>query len=104
MTSRFSRTVAAVAVIWLFAAAALTFQLWPNLPRSNLQWILFLAFGPPLYVGGEAFFGWLLSERHGRAISIRKFSVGRLAVALSVLLVLCLVTWWLSRFLTVSAA
>jgi hypothetical protein len=72
----------ALAMAWLFIAWLLLIQLWPHLPHTALQWFLLVAFGPPLYVLGEGFFGWLFSPKHGKAISDREFSFVRVLLVL----------------------
>jgi hypothetical protein len=89
-----------VASAWLLVSALLVFQMLPTLPRSLLQWCLFLGFGPPLYVLGEGFFAWLFSPAHGYAIENRPFSVLRIVVALPVMLVFMALSWWLSGLLS----
>lgn len=94
------RRLPAIAAVWLVVALLLAIQLWPQVPRSWLQWFLLFAFGPPLYVLGEAFFGWLFSVSHGRAVSPRTFSLARIAIALPAVLALFALLWWLSSWLT----
>ena len=89
----------ALAIGWLFIAGLLLFQLWPNLPHTSLQWFLLVAFGPPLYVLGEGFFGWLISPKHGKAISDRKFSFVRVLLVLPVMLAVFAFCWWVSWLL-----
>lgn len=55
-----------VAVIWL--AAAFGALCYGPLPRTSREWIFFIAFGPPLYILGEAFAEWIRSTRISRAI------------------------------------
>jgi hypothetical protein len=95
------RTLLAGAVVWLFIAGFLAVQLWPDLPHSALQWVFLVVLGPPLYVLGETFFGWLFSPEHGAAISRRRFSIKRIAVVLTIVLAAFAVSWWLSWLLTV---
>jgi hypothetical protein len=97
------RRFIALAIAWLLVAAFLVFQFWPDLPKSYLQWLLLVVFGPPLYVLGEAFFGWLFSLRHGQSISPRPFSPIRILVALPVVLAFLALSWWLSWLLTRAA-
>src|SRR3546814_2663224 len=47
------RTLLVVALVWLLVAGLLTLQLWPDLPEATLQWVLFIALGPPVYLLGE---------------------------------------------------
>jgi hypothetical protein len=95
-----SRTLVGGAVAWLFLVALLVLLFLPNLPQSALQWVLLVVLGPPAYVLGEAFFGWLLSREHGTAISRRRFSIKRIAVLLLVFLAVFALSWWLSLLLT----
>ncbi|MFZ2652078.1 MAG: hypothetical protein WA210_18425 [Burkholderiaceae bacterium] len=94
------RWLPALAILWLLIAAFIAVQLWPQLARSQLQWLVLIALGPPFYVLGEAFFGWLFSEAHGRAISTRRISVTRIAVALVLGVAWVALCWWLSWLLT----
>jgi hypothetical protein len=94
------RRVPAVAAVWMVVAAFLASQLWPQLPRSWLQWFLLFAIGPPLYVLGEAFFVWLFSGSHGRAVSPRAFSFARVAMTVDVAIMLFVFSWWMSLWLT----
>jgi hypothetical protein len=89
-----------LALVWLVLAGLLLFSLWHDLPRTSLQWVLLLAFGPPLYIFGEAFFEWLFSLKHGQAISQRKTSPIRILLALPVMLALFALSWWVSWQLT----
>lgn len=95
-----SRTLLVGAFAWLSLVALLVFWLLPNLPQTALQWVLLVVLGPPAYVLGEAFFGWLLSREHGAAISRRRFSIKRIAVLLLVFLAVFALSWWLSLLLT----
>ncbi len=85
---------------WLFIAGFLIIQAWPDLPHTSLQWFLLVAFGPPLYVLGEGFFGWLFSPKYGKAISAREFSFVRVLLALPAVLAFVAFCWWVSRQLT----
>jgi hypothetical protein len=84
------------ALAWLFIAGLLMVEFLPNLPRTKSQWLLFISFGPPLYVLGDAFVGWLFSTQHGQVISPRGFSVARVLIVLPVVLVLIALGWLLS--------
>ena len=75
----------AVAVGWLFLVGLLALQFWP---KTQMEWLLLVVVGPPVYVFGEAFFGWLFSEAHGNKISSRQFPWLRVALAVVVLLVI----------------
>jgi hypothetical protein len=89
-----------LALLWLAIGSFLIFQLWPDLPHTKLQWFLLIAFGPPIYIFGEAFFGWLFSAKHGKVISQRKFSFARVLVAFPVVLALFALSWWVSWLFT----
>lgn len=89
-----------IAVVWLIVAGFLFVQLWPDIPQSKAQWFLFVALGPPLYVLGESLFSWVFSPAHGKAISDRTFSFRRIAVALPIILAVCVLCWWLSWLLS----
>lgn len=91
------RIIAWGAAAWLFVAAALLLYVWPDLPQSPRQWALFIAFGPPIYALLELGGNWLFSERHGRAISNRSFSVARITLALFGVIAAIAVCWWLTR-------
>ena len=97
------RLLVPFALVWLVAATILAFQFWPELPQSKLQWALLVIFGPPLYVIGEAFFGWLFSKAHGESVSPSNFSLKRILIALPVVLAFFAISWWLSWLLTRSA-
>jgi hypothetical protein len=92
---RWSRTLLVGATVWLVIAGLLVVQLWPYLPHSALQWVFLVTFGPPLYVFGERFFSWLFSHEHGTAISQKRFSVKRIAVALAAAVPAIGVSLWL---------
>ena len=96
------RTLLSLAVLWLVVAGLLLLQFWPAIPHSKVQWFMFVALGPPLYVLGEGLFTWLFSPAHGRAISNRAFSFARIAIALPVVLGAFALSWWLSWLLTKS--
>lgn len=98
------RTLLVVALVWLLVAGLLMLQLWPDLPESTLQWVLFIALGPPVYLLGESFFAWLLSRRHGQFISPHGFSFKRILVELAVLLSFIGFGGWLLSLLRHSVA
>ncbi|MDQ3059755.1 MAG: hypothetical protein M3R45_09535 [Pseudomonadota bacterium] len=89
-----------IASLWLLVAGLLTLMLWPDLPATQTQWWLLIGLGPPVYVLGEAFFGWLLSRNHGHSLSPRRFSVVRLIVALPVVLEVFALGWWVTGLLS----
>lgn len=69
-----------LSVAWIFLAGFLILQSLPDLPKTNLGWFLLVVVGPPIYVAGEVFFGWFLSDEHGRKISNKQFSLLRMAL------------------------
>lgn len=71
---RTSRIIFLVAIAWLFMAAILALQFWPNLPASASGWAALIAFGPPLYVLAEGAAEWAWSSRSGRSISLHPSS------------------------------
>ena len=71
---KFGRAALAVAVFWLVIAGILALQLWPSVPHTAKGWLAFIAFGPPLYLLGEALFEWLRPRRPGRALSAHSSS------------------------------
>ena len=75
-------------------------MLWPDWARTQIQWLLLIGLGPPAYVLGEAFFGWLLSRDHGHSLSPRRFSVVRIIVALPVVLGVFGLGWWVTGLLS----
>lgn len=85
-----------IALLWLFVAGLLMLMLWPDWPHTPIQWFLLIGFGPPVYILGEAFFGWLFSKKHGRDLSPHRFSIFRIFVALPVALVFFVLCGWLA--------
>jgi hypothetical protein len=71
-------------VAWIVFALALLVLVLPSVPTSTLGLFLFVLFAPPIYLFGEAFFGWVFSEEHGRQVSTRQFSLARILLALIV--------------------
>ena len=86
ITPKWLSLLPALALLWLVIGCFLAFQLWPDLPHTKLQWFLFIVFGPPIYILGEAFFGWL-------------FSPDRVLLALPIVLSLFALSWWVSWLL-----
>ena len=90
-----------IALVWMIVAGLLVVSFWPALPSTWLQWLLFIAFGPPVYVIGEEFFGWVFSSRRGAAISNRRFSLKRILFGVCVMLVCLPIAWgliWLGSY------
>jgi len=90
---RWIRALPLAALAWLFLVALLTLEFGPNLPKSTSGWLLFVIVGPPLYILAEAFVGWMFSSQHGYAISPRRFSLARLLIAGSVVLLRVVLVW-----------
>jgi hypothetical protein len=62
-----------------------------------VQWLTYLLIGIPLYLLGEAFFGWLFSPEHGRRISSRSFSPARILVAIPAAAIAIVLAWLFHR-------
>src|SRR5262245_26802584 len=86
-----------IALCWLLIGL---YVLRVNAVKST--WVFYVVLGLPGYVLGEAFFGWLLSRRHGLALSRAKFSATRIAAALLVAIVFVVVSAWVSSVLSIS--
>ncbi len=85
---RWVRLLPVLAFAWLFVAGLLLLQFWPVIPQSKIQWVLFIALGPPLWVLCEAASEWLFSKRLGYSISLSGFSYRRILFGLIVALVI----------------
>lgn len=81
-------------LVWLLVASLLLLSAWPDIPRTGYQWALLLGLGPPLYLLSEAVCVWLSSPARGWAISRKRFSVVRIAIALPVALAWFALAWW----------
>lgn len=68
---------------WLFLGGLMLLFNLPRVPRTRVGLLLFIIIAPPFYVLGDGFFGWLFSDKHGRSISSRSFSVLRILAALT---------------------
>jgi hypothetical protein len=90
------RWVIYLALTWLFIASLLTLYLWPALPRSGTEWLLFLAFGPPLYILGEGVMAWFWSSRLGLAIWNHPSSVVPIFFGVVIGGVVVAFVWWAS--------
>jgi hypothetical protein len=88
---------------WLLLAAFILVQRLPWVPRTPLEWLLFIGFGPPLYLIGEALFSWLLSSGSGYRISTRMFSALRMLFAPLCGVLFLGLAWYLSSLLGVGA-
>ena len=90
-----------IAVVWLLAVGSLLVALYPHTPHSTAGWFVLLTLGPSLYLLGEAFFAWVFSPQHGRAVSKRSLSALRITLALAIVLPLFLAQFrlfqWLSK-------
>ena len=96
MTTQRVRTqyIVVAALSWLLVGS---FLLWANAVQSN--WVFFVVLGLPGYVLSELFFGWLLSLRHGLALSRASFSFTRIAAALLLAIGFVVVSLWVSSLL-----
>ena len=97
---RWVRFLPVLAFAWLFVAGLLLLEFWPAIPQSKTQWALFIAFGPPLYILGEALSEKLYSKRRGYGIAPPGFSFKRVFVALATTLVVIAFMWGVSWLLT----
>lgn len=77
-------TVLVVAVFWLVVAGILALQFWPSVPHTAKGWVAFIAFGPPLYILGEAFSEWFWSTRPARALAAHPSSGFRILIGVVV--------------------
>lgn len=84
------------AVAWVLIAGLALVQLWPIVPASSAQWLLFIVLAPPIYVVTEASWGWIFSEKHGNSISRQKFSLLRVLMAFPFILGVFLLGWWVA--------
>lgn len=96
MVSKRLRLSMVIAAFWIMLAGFVLIEFLPNIPRTILQWSLFVAFGPPLFVLAGELFGWIFSVRHGYAISDAKFSILRILIALPFAIAWLLCCWRLS--------
>jgi len=83
--------VIVVALCWLLLGA---FVLWVTAVQS--RWVYWVVLALPGYVLGELFFSWLLSRRHGIALSRSRFSFTRIAAALIVAIGFVVASLWVS--------
>lgn len=83
------RNVFFFAAVWLLVAGIALITVWPRIPRDTAEWIFLLVFGPPLYLAGEAFFGWLLGPERRYSGAQRFF----LALGIIILYVAGLLAW-----------
>lgn len=95
------RFLPVLAVAWLAIAGLLLLEFWPSIPQSKSQWALFLAFGPPFYLLGEAVSERVFSRRRGSGIAPAGFSLKRVLVgvpiALAVIALLVGAVWLLIK-------
>ena len=77
---KIGRAALAVAIFWLVVAGILALQFWPSVPHTAKGWVTFIAFGPPLYMLGEAISEWLWSTRAARALAAHPSSGLRIFV------------------------
>jgi len=81
---KLGRTVLVGAVVWLVVTGILALQFWPSVPHTAKGWVAFIAFGPPLYMLGEAFSEWLWSTRPARVLEAHPSSSFRIFVGVVV--------------------
>lgn len=72
--------------VWIFLVVMVLVQ-WGRVPKTAVGWVCLVVVGPAAWLAGQAFFDWLFSDRHGKAVSDRKFSIGRMAIAFVVMVV-----------------
>lgn len=77
---KFGSAALTVAALWLVIAGSLALQFWPSVPHAAKGWVAFIAFGPPLYILGEALSEWLWSTRPARALAAHPSSGLRIFV------------------------
>ena len=68
-----------------------------------MKWLLYYLLAIPLYLVGEAFFGWFFSEARGRKMSPKSFSPARILFALP-FAIAAMAVLWLIRWLVVGDA
>jgi len=93
------RHLAATLLLWLLVGSLLLLQFWPSLPRNGHEVALVLVIGPPAYGLLEWAGSWLLSKRHGKALSTRRLSPLRVLVALLVAATWLAAAWWFAAHL-----
>ena len=91
----------AIALLWLIIAGILVIEAWPHVPDSPHQWVLFLIFGPPVYVLVEAFGEFIFSLVPKRIEARHGFSWARIFWYLLVIFIalgtLFVLLWLLSK-------
>ncbi len=93
------RHLVATLLLWLLVGSLLLLQFWPSLPRNGHEVALVLVIGPPAYGLLEWAGSWLLSKRHGKALSTRRLSPLRVLVALLVAATWLAAAWWFAAHL-----
>lgn len=93
------RHLVATLLLWLLVGSLLLLQFWPSLPRNGHEVALVLVIGPPAYGLLEWAGSWLLSKRHGKALSTRRLSPLRVLVALLVTTTWLAAAWWFAAHL-----
>jgi glycerophosphoryl diester phosphodiesterase len=98
--SRVTRVLILLAIGWLAVAALALLELWPSIPKTQEQWVLLIALGPPSYVLLQAFGERLIPRLLPTPAGGRPtFSLGRVfsGVALGVVLVAAMIALaWLT--------
>lgn len=99
ITSRIVSSITAIAIAWFVITGLLVVIFWSNLPKTNIRWVLFIVIGPPVYVVAEGIFGWVFSDKHGKAISAKNFSWLRIVIVLAVTVVYIVIFSFVQSFL-----
>lgn len=92
-------TIAACVLLWLFTCGAILWMLWPWLPATPIQWLLFVLIGPPIYWAVEYVGERMLSAKIASRISTRRFSWLRIIYALFAFLMFFAVVFGVLRLL-----
>jgi len=74
--------------MWLLLCGIILLPIWPFVSQTRLQWLLLVAFGPPLYAIGDHLGAHLFSKRVGSKISQQKSSILRILFAVFVMVTL----------------
>lgn len=86
-------------IVWSVLCGVILLSVWPLMPRTRLQWVLLIVFGPPLFVLGEHLGDQLFSKRVGLRISPRRFSILRILFGVLVMLAVYAVSIGIARVL-----
>jgi hypothetical protein len=72
---------------WFFLVFMVLLEI-GRLPKTALGWVCLVLAGPVIYLAVSAAGGWLLSKKHGELVSRSNSSVGRVAIAFFVLVLI----------------